>query len=167
MSHNIPLLASVRSILRVQKAMGADPEYITNYLGTVTTHHEFAAGFLALWIWTGQYPTLSNCNAFVMESVAIAEASYELVKELWDKKEEVAKVSRNYYEPIQHRLTATVQDNGGYVLGMSDAARAEAAAARRLEGKGEYKGQRFIKPRMKGSMNGIYGHGKKQNVIGW
>lgn len=146
---DIPLLSEVRDLLRVQKALGGEPEYLLNNMTRAQTHHDFAACYIALWEYQGAKPEALGANAFIDASVKLAMQLRDSIHHALGLK--LPEVSRNTrsecYEPIQHQLTTKVVGGGGYVLGMSDAARNEAAALRRKEGKGEYKGQRFIKPK--------------------
>lgn len=144
---DIPLLSEVRDLLRVQKALGGEPEYLLNNMTRAQTHHDFAACYIALWEYLGAKPEALGANAFIDASVKLASELRDSIHHALGLK--LPKVSRNteYYNPIQNQLTTKVMDNGGYVLGMSDQARNEAAAVRRKEGKGEYHGQRFIKPK--------------------
>lgn len=147
---DIPLLSEVKDLLRVQKALGGEPEYLLNNMTQAQTHHDFAACYIALWEYVGAKPEGMGANAFIDASVKLAMQLRDSIHHALGLK--LPEVSRNTkrsecYEPIQHQLTTKVVGGGGYVLGMSDAARNEAAAIRRKEGKGEYQGQRFIKPK--------------------
>ena len=156
----IPLLAEVRHLLKVQRAIKGEPEYLQNYIAASETHHDVAAGYLAVWVYLGVEPDLGSSNPGILLAVAL----YENIKRFVD----IEVPMRTKLERLAAKgLTTTVMDNGGYSLGMSDAARREAAAQRALEGKGEYKGMRFIKPKNRGNLNGVYGERRHQNQIGW
>lgn len=168
---DIPLKADVRQLLKVQKALGGEPEYILNLMVQVTTVHEFAAHFLALWLYLGYYPdsgTNNQKNALMVKGIELARTLYDDMLVAVNTKEEVSRNKSPYRNPLQHRLTTGVTDGGAYCLAPSDAARREAAAVRKLDGKSEYKGARFVQPkRRSGQLNGVYMSARGQNVWTW
>ena len=165
-----PLIAEVRHLLKIQRPLGGEPVFLWNSLAAATTHHDFAACFLALWVYLGYYPITGTnyaCNSFIRAGIAIAEMHSEAVLAWVDVKPEV---SRNIGEPIQNRLTTPVLDNGAYSLGMSDLARRMARIDAELGGAPNvktYVGPRFVQPRKRGGLNGMYGTRRNQNVVGW
>lgn len=168
---DMPLIAEVRHLLKIQRGLGGEPVFLWNTLANTSDSHDFAACFLALWVYLGYYPiTTTNyaCNSFIRAGIAIAEMHSDKVLAHVDDK--LAKVSRNIGEPIQNRLTTPVLDNGAYSLGMSDLAKRMAKIDAELGGAPNvkrYVGARFVQPKRKSGLHGVYGVRRNQNVIGW